>query len=197
MGTWGSCVATASARTYSTLARVSRATRRKGDYAPRAGSASKPARLRTARASVTLRMARGATTPWAHSACRTRDASNATAKFTTPGRANSPMSPVGNGPGLEHEVVADVRVGTVLANKYLVERVLGSGDMAVVVAAHHLQLDERIALKFLQPEGMQDPEALARFERKARAAVKIKNEHVARTIDVGALENGTPYIVME
>jgi serine/threonine-protein kinase len=90
-----------------------------------------------------------------------------------------------------------VREGDVLAGKYRVERVLGVGGMGVVVAALHLQLDERVALKFLLPEAMQNQEAVARFAREARAAVKIKSEHVARVVDVGTLENGAPYMVME
>ena len=69
--------------------------------------------------------------------------------------------------------------------------------IGVVVAAHHMQLDERVALKFLLPEALGNPEAVARFARKARAAVKIKSEHVARVSDVGTLPNGAPYMVME
>jgi eukaryotic-like serine/threonine-protein kinase len=92
---------------------------------------------------------------------------------------------------------AGVREGDVLAGKYRVERVLGAGGMGVVVAAHHIQLDERVALKFLLPEALGDAEAVARFAREARNAVKIKSEHVARVIDVGALPNGAPYMVME
>jgi len=87
--------------------------------------------------------------------------------------------------------------GDILAGKYRVERVLGVGGMGVVVAAHHIQLDERVALKFLLPQAVDSQEAVARFLREARAAVKIKNEHVARVTDVGQLENGAPYIVME
>ncbi|HEY6463331.1 MAG TPA: protein kinase [Polyangiaceae bacterium] len=90
-----------------------------------------------------------------------------------------------------------VKAGDVLAGKYRVERVLGVGGMGVVVAAHHLQLDERVALKFLRPEALESPEWVARFAREARAAVKIKSEHVARVIDVGSLDDGAPYIVME
>src|SRR5690349_99938 len=71
------------------------------------------------------------------------------------------------------------------------------GGMGVVVSARHLQLDERVALKFLLPEALEIPEAVARFAREARAAVKIKSEHVARVTDVGTLENGAPYMVME
>src|SRR5262245_22353688 len=95
------------------------------------------------------------------------------------------------------EVAAGVRAGDILAQKYRVDRVLGAGGMGVVVAAHHLKLDERVAIKFLLPEALSNPEAVARFEREARAAVKIKSEHVARVIDVGNLETGAPYMVME
>jgi hypothetical protein len=52
---------------------------------------------------------------------------------------------------------AGIREGDVLAGKYRGERVLGMGGMGVVVAAHHLQLDERVALKFLLPEGLENP----------------------------------------
>jgi serine/threonine-protein kinase len=91
----------------------------------------------------------------------------------------------------------DVKPGEVLAGKYRIERVLGMGGMGVVVLATHLQLDERVAIKFLLPNALQMPEAVARFAREARAAVKIKSEHVARVTDVGTLDTGCPYMVME
>jgi serine/threonine-protein kinase len=90
-----------------------------------------------------------------------------------------------------------VREGEILAGKYRVERVLGVGGMGVVVAALHIALDERVAIKFLLPEALGNPEAVARFAREARAAVKIKSLHVARVSDVGTLETGAPYMVME
>jgi eukaryotic-like serine/threonine-protein kinase len=90
-----------------------------------------------------------------------------------------------------------VTEGDILAGKYRIDRVLGVGGMGVVVAAHHLRLDERVAIKFLLPEGATSGESVARFEREARAAVKIKSEHVARVSDVGTLDNGAPYMVME
>jgi serine/threonine protein kinase len=91
----------------------------------------------------------------------------------------------------------EVHEGQVLAGKFRIERVLGQGGMGVVVAATHLQLDERVALKFLLPDALSNPEAVERFAREARAAVKIKSEHVARVSDVGTLESGSPYMVME
>ncbi|MFZ5893569.1 MAG: serine/threonine-protein kinase [Myxococcota bacterium] len=87
--------------------------------------------------------------------------------------------------------------GAILANKYRVERLLGQGGMGVVVEARHLTLDERVALKFLLPEFAKHQEASARFLREARAAVKIKSAHVARVSDVGTLDTGAPYMVME
>ncbi|HEY4158108.1 MAG TPA: serine/threonine-protein kinase [Polyangiaceae bacterium] len=87
--------------------------------------------------------------------------------------------------------------GQILAGKYRVDRVLGVGGMGVVVAATHLHLEERVAIKFLLPDALQNGEAVARFGREARAAVKIRGEHVARVIDVGSLETGAPYMVME
>jgi eukaryotic-like serine/threonine-protein kinase len=91
----------------------------------------------------------------------------------------------------------EVSEGQILAGKYRIERVLGRGAMGLVVAATHLQLGERVALKFLLPEALENRDSVARFEREARAAVKIKSEHVARVSDVGTLENGAPYMVME
>jgi len=93
--------------------------------------------------------------------------------------------------------MTEVYAGQILGGKYRVDRVLGAGGMGMVVAATHLQLDERIAIKFLLPEALRNPEAVARFGREAKAAVKIRGEHVARVIDVGTFENGAPYMVME
>jgi serine/threonine protein kinase len=85
--------------------------------------------------------------------------------------------------------------GQVLAGKYKVERVLGQGGMGVVVSAMHLHLGQRVAIKFLHQQATQ--EVVARFLREARAAVRLKSEHVARVLDVGEFDNGAPYMVME
>jgi serine/threonine-protein kinase len=88
-----------------------------------------------------------------------------------------------------------VAEGEVLAGKYRIERVLGQGGMGVVVAAMHLQLNQRVAIKLLLAGATAD--TVERFLREARAAVRLKSEHVARVIDVGALPDGAPYMVME
>jgi serine/threonine-protein kinase len=61
-----------------------------------------------------------------------------------------------------------LREGDVLAEKYRIERVLGVGGMGVVVAAHHLQLDEKVAIKYLRPEALGNADAAGRFAREAR-----------------------------
>lgn len=93
--------------------------------------------------------------------------------------------------------VVPVQEGDMLAGKYRVEKILGQGGMGVVVAAYHVALNQRVAVKFLLPGAMESEESVGRFLREARAAVQIKSEHVARVSDVGTLENGAPYMVME
>ena len=87
--------------------------------------------------------------------------------------------------------------GALLAGKYRVDRVLGRGGMGVVVAATQLPIDEPVAVKLLHASVVSDPELVLRFEREAKAARKIKSEHVVRILDVGTLETGAPYLVME
>src|SRR5580700_4611207 len=88
-----------------------------------------------------------------------------------------------------------IAVGQVLAGKYRVERVLGRGGMGMVVAAEHLHLRQKVAIKFLLPDATD--EVVARFLREARSAARIRSEHVARVLDVAELPDGAPYMVME
>jgi serine/threonine-protein kinase len=82
-------------------------------------------------------------------------------------------------------------------SKYLIERELGVGGSGVVVGARHHELDERVAIKFLLPGRPQSRDAVERFRREARAANRIKNQHVVRIFDVSQTSTGIPYIVME
>jgi eukaryotic-like serine/threonine-protein kinase len=87
--------------------------------------------------------------------------------------------------------------GEKLLGKYVVERELGRGGMGVVVAARHVELDELVAIKMVLPEHALNSELVGRFMQEARAAAKIKSEHVVRVSDVGRLATGEPYMVME
>jgi eukaryotic-like serine/threonine-protein kinase len=89
------------------------------------------------------------------------------------------------------------KVGDIVAGKYEVERILGVGGMGIVVAARHKQIGELVAIKLLHPDSAMDGEAVARLLREARATISIKSEHVVRVFDVGTLDSGSPYILME
>ena len=88
----------------------------------------------------------------------------------------------------------ELSAGQIVADKYRIDGVMGTGGMGVVVAATHVELDQKVAIKFLREVS---PEALARFQREARLLVRLKSPHVARVFDVGSLDDDTPYIVME
>jgi serine/threonine protein kinase len=91
-----------------------------------------------------------------------------------------------------------VAPGHKLAGKYRVEREIGAGSMGVVVEAWHVELDQRVAIKFLYPEFASHQEGAERFRREARASARIENEHVAKVLDIGTLDEGrTLYYVME
>lgn len=92
---------------------------------------------------------------------------------------------------------APVEIGDVVAEKYRIDDILGSGAMSVVVLAFHLELEQQVAIKFLHAQGLDPEQTAQRFKREARAAARIRSEHVVRVFDVGALPNGCPYIVME
>ncbi len=87
--------------------------------------------------------------------------------------------------------------GTVVAGKFRIERVLGEGGMGIVLAAHHLHLGRLVAIKLLKPDALAHKDIVARFGNEARSASRIQSEHVARVLDVGALDSGEPYMVME
>jgi serine/threonine-protein kinase len=96
-------------------------------------------------------------------------------------------------------LLSDLTVGSVVDGKYRVDQVLGRGAMGVVVAATHLQLGEKVALKFLRyraKAGVND-DFQTRFRREARVSAKLRNEHITRVIDVGVWRDHVPYMVMD
>jgi serine/threonine-protein kinase len=84
-----------------------------------------------------------------------------------------------------------------LAGKYRIENVIGEGAMGIVLAAQHELLEVPVAVKLLSPELVHHQGVVDRFLREARAVARLKSEHVARVMDVGKLESGQPFIVME
>jgi serine/threonine protein kinase len=98
----------------------------------------------------------------------------------------------------QHSPTSPIPLGSLIAEKYRVERVLGKGGMGIVVAARHVKLDEPVAIKLMLPEDLGNRAAVERFLREARACAKLRNnEHIARVSDVDTLPSGLPYMVME
>lgn len=87
--------------------------------------------------------------------------------------------------------------GTIIAGRFLVERIIGSGGISMVAAARHLALNRRVALKFLRSESLSDRDAIRRFVREAHASASIQSEHVARVLDADLLDASHAFIVME
>jgi serine/threonine-protein kinase len=93
--------------------------------------------------------------------------------------------------------VSPCAIGTVVADKYVVDGVLGEGGLGIVVAATHAQLGQKVAIKFLRGSSQRSDVTTERFLREARLAAQISSEHVVRVFDVGTLPDGAPFMVME
>jgi serine/threonine protein kinase len=90
-----------------------------------------------------------------------------------------------------------VGVGSELAKKYRVGRLLGEGGMATVFEGEHMRLGQKVAIKVLHEDLASNVELIARFEREGRALSKLKSRHVVRVFDVDEAPNGVPFLVME
>ena len=89
-------------------------------------------------------------------------------------------------------------LGETLAGKYLVEGVLGDGGMGTVVVARHLELETQVAIKLLRDELAGNELVVARFLREGKIAARIRSsEHIVKVRDIGRLESGVPFMVME
>ncbi len=92
--------------------------------------------------------------------------------------------------------------GLLLANRYLLERKIGSGAMGRVYLANDKNIGKKVAVKtvrqdILNSDDLQEGEAIARFEREARAAASIRHPHCVDVSDFGKTDDGVFYLVME
>jgi len=95
-------------------------------------------------------------------------------------------------------LLKQLTVGTVVDGKYKIDEIIGRGAMGVVVAATHVHLKERVALKFLSArQASQTNDFQARFRREAQVSAKLRNEHITRVIDVGVWRDLIPFMVMD
>ncbi|HXI59776.1 MAG TPA: serine/threonine-protein kinase [Polyangia bacterium] len=101
--------------------------------------------------------------------------------------------------GAAERLPETLSAGTVIAQKYRLTAHLGAGGMGVVWAAQEIQTGAPRALKFLRPgaDGPEDPDAVKRFLREARAAAAVRHPHVVAIHEVLQLPDGRPVMVME
>lgn len=88
-------------------------------------------------------------------------------------------------------------VGTLLADRYRIDQLLGEGGMGQVYRAEHVHMRKAVALKVLHRELTVQPEIVARFEREAVVAARIEHPNVAAATDFGRLADGSFYLVLE
>jgi eukaryotic-like serine/threonine-protein kinase len=86
--------------------------------------------------------------------------------------------------------------GDLIADRYELEELVGTGGMSSVFRAHDRQLDRRVAIKVLHEHYAEDPEYLERFRREARAVARLSHPNIVTVIDRGD-DGGRQYIVFE
>ncbi len=88
-------------------------------------------------------------------------------------------------------------LGMVIDKKYRLEDKLGEGGMGSVFRARRLFIDDFVAIKFVRPEVLTNPEFRERFYQEARVAARIKHPNVVTVYDFGETPDGMLYLVME
>lgn len=102
-----------------------------------------------------------------------------------------------DGTSLRADEVAGDLIGTVIADRYLVNQLLGEGGMGRVYLASHVRLPQKAAIKVLHQDMVKDTGAVARFNREAANAARIEHDRVARVFDFGETADGLVYLAME
>jgi serine/threonine-protein kinase len=88
-------------------------------------------------------------------------------------------------------------IGQVVQSRYRVDRLIGKGAMGIVYEAQHLLLGRKVALKALTASAALSPDRIERFRREAQAAASLGSSHIVDVLDMGQIEGGPPFIVME
>ncbi len=91
----------------------------------------------------------------------------------------------------------DLEPGTLIEERYRIEGRIGMGGMATVFRAQHLEIDKPVAIKVLGEELARRPALVERFMQEARAASRVRHEHIVDITDLGHVRDGLPYYAME
>ncbi|HRI10959.1 MAG TPA: serine/threonine-protein kinase, partial [Nannocystaceae bacterium] len=88
-------------------------------------------------------------------------------------------------------------IGTVIAGRYRIDKLLGEGGMGAVYRGFHLHLRRDFAIKVLHPDVTRDPEISRRFEREAQSAARLDHPNCIQVTEFGTTDDGIKYMVMQ
>src|SRR5690349_9393221 len=103
------------------------------------------------------------------------------------------ISPDASPPGTPR----DPLIGSLLQGRYRVLQRIGKGGMGVVYLGEHVLIRRKVAIKTLHANPPPAPAIVERFHREALAATAIGDQHIVDVTDMGQLDDGAYYIVME
>ncbi len=96
-----------------------------------------------------------------------------------------------------HLCPPDPLIGEVLAGAYCIERCIGQGGMGRVYAGEDTRLGRKVAIKVMMPVAEERERTFRRFQREARAIAALGHQHIVTVHDIGQVEDGQIYLVME
>lgn len=88
-------------------------------------------------------------------------------------------------------------LGQLLHGRYRVCGVIAKGGMGIVYEGIHVGLQRSVAIKTIQPRFARDPAAVSRFRNEAAVIGRFGHPNIVEVYDMGVLEDGSPYLVME
>jgi eukaryotic-like serine/threonine-protein kinase len=101
------------------------------------------------------------------------------------------------GPSPVFASARDSFIGRTVGDKFVIRRMLGQGGMGKVFEAENVSNGGWVAIKILHPDQVRRKDVVRRFQREARAAAAICHPNVCSAYDLGKLDDGTPYLIME
>jgi DNA-binding NarL/FixJ family response regulator/tRNA A-37 threonylcarbamoyl transferase component Bud32 len=104
------------------------------------------------------------------------------------------FSPDGDG---DDESFPSLVIGSVFAEKYQIESLVGRGGLARVYKARHLHMDRTVAIKVLLPQFAKDKTIVKQFEQEAKAASALVHPNIVTIYDFGIASHGQPFLVMD